>query len=121
AESGLITAFPLIVQTRELTILSEGTVDMNTEKIDLSFNTKPRTGIGLSTGMIINPLIKVGGKLAAPAVEIDPAGTLKSGGLAVATIGISLLAKSLSDRFLSSPDPCGDARKEILKYDAENQ
>jgi hypothetical protein len=36
-----------------------------------------------------------------------------SGGLAVATIGISVLAKSMTDRFMSSPDPCGDARKEI--------
>jgi len=120
-DSGLITAFPLIVHTEQLTILSEGTVDLNTEKIAVSFNTKPRTGIGLSTGMIINPLIKVGGRLTTPAVEIDPEGTLKSGGLAVATIGISLLAKSFSDRFLSSPDPCGDARKEIEKLDAGAQ
>jgi hypothetical protein len=71
--------------------------------------------------MVINPLIKVGGRLTTPAVEIDPAGTLTSGGLAVATIGLSLVAKSLSDRFLSSPDPCGDARKEIQKFDAANK
>ena len=121
AESGVIKAFPLIVHTEQLTILSEGTVDLNTEVLDLSFNTKPRTGIGLSPGMVINPLIKVGGRLTSPAVEIDPAGTLTSGGLAVATVGLSLVAKSLSDRFLSSPDPCGDARKEIQKYDAENK
>ena len=121
AESGVIKAFPLIVHTEQLTILSEGTVDLNTEVLDLSFNTKPRTGIGLSPGMVINPLIKVGGRLTTPAVEIDPAGTLTSGGLAVATVGLSLVAKSLSDRFLSSPDPCGDARKEIQKYDAENK
>ena len=37
--------------------------------------------------------------------------------LAVATAGISILAKSLSDRFLSSKDPCGDARKELAKRD----
>jgi len=113
AESGLIKVFPVIFHTEQLTILSEGTIDMNTEKIDLSFNTKPRTGLGLSTGMIINPLIKVGGNLSAPAIEVDPAGTITSGGLAVATVGISLLAKSMSDRFLSSKDPCGDAMKAI--------
>ena len=110
---GLIKVFPVIFHTEQLTILSEGTVDMNTENLDLSFNTKPRTGIGLSTGMIINPLIKVGGRLTTPAVEMDPEGTLVSGGLAVATVGLSLLAKSMSDRFLSSKDPCGDARKAI--------
>jgi hypothetical protein len=107
AESGLITAFPLIIHTEQLTILSKGTVDLNTEILNLSFNTKPRTGVG--------------GRLTTPAVEIDPAGTLTSGGLAVATVGLSLVAKSLSDRFMSSPDPCGDARKEIEKHDAGNK
>ena len=67
---------------------------------------------------MINQLIKVGGRLTAPAVQVDPAGTIASSGLAVATVGISLLAKSMSDRFLSSQDPCGDARKEIEKQDS---
>jgi hypothetical protein len=52
---------------------------------------------------------------------MDPANTLKSGGLAVITLGISVLAKSASDRFLSSSDPCGDARKEIEKRDSAAQ
>jgi uncharacterized protein involved in outer membrane biogenesis len=114
---GQVKVYPVVFQTRELTILSRGTVDLHTEKIDLSFNTKPRQGIGLSAGMLINPLIKVGGRLAAPAVELNPAGAAVSGGLAVATAGLSLLAKSTYDRFLSSKDPCGDARKEIDKID----
>ena len=118
AESGMVTVPPMIFQTEKITIISEGAVDLNTETIDLTFNTKPRTGIGLSAGAIINPLIKVGGRLTAPAVEMDPAGTVVSGGLAVATIGISVLAKSWSDRFLSSKDPCGDARKELEKFDS---
>jgi len=46
---------------------------------------------------------------------MDPAGTLASGGLAVATMGISVLAKGMTDRLLSSTDPCGDAHKEIAK------
>jgi hypothetical protein len=113
AEDGWIKVFPVIVHTDQLTILSEGVVDMNTEEIDIFFKTRPRTGLGLSPGIIINPLIKLGGRLTAPDIEIDPAETIKTGGLAVATIGLSLLAQSMSDRFLSSPDPCGDARKTI--------
>ena len=116
--SGQVKVFPVIFNTEQVTILSQGTVDLQTENIDLSFNSKPRTGIGLSAGALINPLIKVGGRLTTPAVEIDPAGTVVSGGLAVATMGISVLAKSMSDRFLSSKDPCGDARKEIVKRDS---
>jgi uncharacterized protein involved in outer membrane biogenesis len=117
AESGVVKVFPVIFHTEQLTILSDGVVDLNTEKIDLSFNTKPRTGIGLSAGVLINPMIKVGGRLTAPAIEMDPENTIKSGGLAVATLGISVLAKSFSNRFLSSPDPCGEARKELEKID----
>jgi len=115
---GQVEVFPVVYQTEQLTILTQGAIDLRTEKIDLSFGTKPRQGIGISAGILINPLIKVGGTLAAPAVELDPAGAAVSGGLAVATAGISLLAKSVSDRFLSSKDPCGDARSEIAKRDA---
>jgi uncharacterized protein involved in outer membrane biogenesis len=115
---GQVKVFPAVYQTRELTILSQGAIDLHTEKLNLSFNTKPRQGIGISAGILINPAIKVGGRLAAPAIELDPVGAAVSGGLAVATAGLSLLAKSTYDRFLSSKDPCSDARAEIAKLDA---
>lgn len=115
---GRLDVYPVVFQTEQLTILSRGVIDLHTEKIDLAFNTKPRQGLGLTAGTLINPLIKVGGRLAAPAVELDPAGAAVSGGLAVATAGLSLLAKSTYDRFLSSKDPCGDALREIEKIDS---
>jgi len=115
---GKVDVLPVIFNTEQLTILSQGVIDLNTEKIDLSFNTKMRTGVGISAGMLINPFIKVGGRLTSPAVEMDPAGTIIGGGLAVATLGISMLAKSMTERFLSSKDPCGDARKELAKRDS---
>ena len=116
--SGQVEFIPSIAHTEQVTIFSQGTIDLKTEKIDISFKTKPREGIGISAGALINSMIKVGGRLTSPAIEIDPAGTITSGGLAVVTLGISVLAKSVSDRFLSSPDPCGDARKEIAKRDS---
>jgi hypothetical protein len=115
--SGQVEIFPVVYNTRELTIISKGTLDLDTEKLDLAFDTKPRTGVGLSAGVLVNPFIKVGGRLASPAITLDPQRAAVSSGLAVATAGISLLAKSMSDRFLSSSDPCGDARKEIEKRD----
>ena len=105
------------MNTVQLSMFSLGTIDLRTEKLDINFNTKPRTGIGLSAGVLINPLTKVGGTLASPSIELDPKGTMVSGSVAVATGGLSLLAKSFTDRFLSSKDPCGDARKEIEKRD----
>ncbi len=114
---GQVEFIPSIAHTSDITIFSQGAIDLKTEKIDISFNTKPRKGIGLTAGTLINSFIKVGGRLASPAIELDPASTLVSGGLAVVTLGISVLAKSASDRFLSSSDPCGDARKAIEKRD----
>ncbi len=117
ARAGIVKVYPVIYHTEQLTTLSEGALDLHTEQIDFAFHTKPRKGLGLSAGTLINPFIKLGGTLEAPAITLDPAGTITSGGLAVATLGISVLAKSMADRFLSSPDPCGDARKEIAKLD----
>ncbi|NNK33305.1 MAG: AsmA family protein [Xanthomonadales bacterium] len=115
---GQVEAFPIVFHTQDITIVSEGQVDLKTEKLDFSFNTKPRKGVGLSAGVLVNPFIKVGGRLVSPSVELDPERAVVSSGLAVATVGVSLLAKSLSDRFLSSKDPCGDARKEIEKRES---
>jgi uncharacterized protein involved in outer membrane biogenesis len=114
---GQVTVGPVVFNTQQLTFFSQGSIDLRTERLDLSFNTKPRQGLGLSTSVLINPFIKVGGRLAEPAIELDPKSAAVSGGTAVATAGLSLLARSISDRFLSSKDPCGDARKEIEKRD----
>ena len=118
-QSGNMTFQPILMQDKKITIVSHGTVDLNTEKLDLTFNTKPRKGFGVSAGVIINSLIKVGGTLKSPGVELDAGSAVVSGGTAVATLGISLLAKSFADRFLSSKDPCGDARKNIAERDSK--
>ena len=115
--SGQVTVDPVIGQLEQFTLLSKGKIDLQTEKLNLSFNTKPRKGLGITAGTVINTVIKVGGKLKSPAIEIDPAGVIVGGTAAVATAGLSIVAKSFSDRFLSSKDPCGDARKELAKRD----
>ncbi len=112
---GMVNVFPFIIQTSHVTILSQGVIDLASEDIDFSFNSKTRTGLGLSVGMLINPFIKVGGSLSSPIIELDPANSMISGGIAVATAGLSLVAKSMSDRFLSSKDPCGDALEVIAE------
>jgi uncharacterized protein involved in outer membrane biogenesis len=114
---GRVNVEPVVVHLEEFTVLSKGTIDLQSEKINLSFNTKPRKGLGITPGTVINTLIKVGGSLKTPAIELDPAGTIVGGTAAVATAGLSVLAKGFSDRFLSSKDPCGDARKELAKRD----
>lgn len=117
-ESGLVNLKPLVVNAQKVTIISSGTLDLKTEKLDFSFNSKQKKGLGISASDLVNPFIKVGGRLVAPMIELDPAGTVVKGGLAVATVGLSIVAKSMSDRFLSSKDPCGDALRDIAKRDS---
>ena len=113
--NGVVNVDPAVFHTADFTIFNQGTVDLSSEKINLSFTTKPRKGLGITPGTVINTLIKVGGTLKKPAVELDPQGAIVAGTAAVATAGLSIVAKGFSDRFLASKDPCGDARKEIEK------
>jgi hypothetical protein len=114
-DSGKVLVDPIIFHTEQITILSGGQIDLETEKINLEFQTKVRKGIGISTSMVINPFIKLGGTLAAPIIELDPAGVAFSGSVAVATAGLSLVGKSLFDRFIGNRDPCGEALKRLDK------
>ena len=117
-ENGQVVVEPLIYQTREMAIVSGGNIDLVTEHLKLDFHTQVRTGIGLSAGMVVNPFIRLGGTLASPAIEIDPANTAVKGGLAVATVGLSVVGRSLYDRFLSEKEPCQKALDKLLEAEA---
>jgi hypothetical protein len=112
---GVATVKPMVIRTRETTALSSGTVDFGKETVDLRFNTVAREGLGISAGMLVNPFFKIGGTLQSPSLEVDAARGVISGGAAVATAGLSILAKGFVDRILHSGDPCGDAREYIEK------
>jgi uncharacterized protein involved in outer membrane biogenesis len=114
-ESGVITVEPVVSQTKKMTLVAKGVVDLHTEKIQFAFNTKLRKGIGISASMVVNPFVSITGTLKSPIIGLDPAALAVKGTVAVATVGISLLARSLADRFLSSKDPCGDALKKSRK------
>jgi len=114
-ESGVVTVDPIVSQTEKMTIIAKGVVDLHTEKMQFAFNTKLRKGIGISASMVVNPFVSITGTLKNPIVGLDPSALVVKGTLAVATVGISLLARSLADRFLSSKDPCGDALKKSRK------
>jgi len=114
-DSGKVLVDPIIFHTEQITILSGGQIDLETEEINLEFQTKVRKGIGISASMAINPFIKLGGTLSSPIIELNPTGVAFSGSVAIATAGLSLIGKSLFDRFLSSKDPCGEALKKLDK------
>jgi hypothetical protein len=109
-KDGIISGKPALVQqTDKLRIFANATVDLKTEKVNADFKMVPRKGLGISLSNLVNPYVKLTGTMAKPSLVLDPEGVLVEGGLAVATAGLSILAKSFKDRFLSDKDPCGTA------------
>lgn len=103
---GVANIEELALQSDRLTVVSSGNINFETEALDLTLNTKPREGLGLSVGDVANSFIKLGGTLKKPAIGVDAVGSVTTTGAAVATGGLSLLAKGLWDRVSSEVDLC---------------
>jgi len=116
-DNGVMTLDPAAIQTDKMTILGSGTIDFATEKLKLDWVTKPRKGIGISASMITNPYIRVGGTLADPDLQMKPVEALTTTGVAVATMGISLVAKGLFDRVTAEKKVCDQALKELREME----
>jgi AsmA family protein len=115
-DGGVVTGKPAFVQqTEKLRIFANTEIDLKTEALAADFKMVPRKGLGISVSGLVNPYIEVTGTLGTPALVVDPESLLIEGGVAVATGGISILAKSFKDRFLSEKDPCGKA---VANFDA---
>lgn len=117
--NGTAQVDPLIIQTNQVIASSTGSINLATEALNLGFTTRPRQGIGISAGAVVNPFVRLGGTMARPNIALDPAGAAISGSAAVATAGLSLLGKSLYDRFMREKDPCGKVVAELRKLYAE--
>jgi len=104
-----------LVRTDKLRIVSDASVNLKSEKIEMTFRTTPRKGLTISAGEILNPFVMVVGTLAAPRLAVDAKGTLISGGAAVVTGGLSILARATWDRLVRSKDPCQTAAEQGLE------
>ncbi len=105
-KDGLSTMDPLMLQSDRLVIVAGGTIDLNTEKLNVEFNTKPRKGVGVSADMFVTPFVSLKGTLASPRIGMNQKGTLIATGTAVATGGISILLKGVADRASGAIDQC---------------
>lgn len=114
--SGILTSNPnSLVATGNLQIVTNSRVDLKTEKLEVNIRTTPKQGISISAGEIVNPYIKVIGTLAAPRLAVDEKGVLLSGGAAVATGGLSILARAAWTRLARSKDPCAQTAADGLE------
>ncbi|MEH6581287.1 MAG: AsmA family protein [Halioglobus sp.] len=109
-EAGQVVGEPIFVLNgSRVNIFANAHTDLRTEKLDVHFNTVPQKGLGISMTTLINPYIMVTGTLAQPSLTLDAESTLIQGGAALVTGGLSILATSIKDRYLSPKDPCGHA------------
>lgn len=124
-ESGYGQIEGFLLQSDQLMVVGGGDIDLNDESLNIEFNTKPRTGVGVSADMFVTPFVKLGGTLAQPKVGLNNTGVLLSGGAAFLTGGMSFLYTGIMDRATASFDRCDEARaaikavkKEVVEEDA---
>jgi uncharacterized protein involved in outer membrane biogenesis len=110
--NGLLTTQPeAFVRTDKLNIAFDAVIDLDDEGIEASIRSVPRKALSISAAEIVNPYLKVIGTLAAPALAVDEKGALITSGAAVATMGLSFLAKAAWDRLRRSSHPCRTVRE----------
>lgn len=105
----LVSAPNSFISTNKIRIVTRPSIDLKTEKLRVAIRTTPRRALSVSAGELVNPYIQVVGTLAAPRLAVDETGVLISGGVAVATGGLSILARGVWERMSKSGDPCKQA------------
>jgi len=106
-DDGLLASAPTaFISTNRVRIAASPSVNLKTEKLRVVVRTTPRRALSVSAGELVNPYVQVGGTLAAPRLAVDEAGVLISGGAAVATGGLTILARGLWDRLRTAGNPC---------------
>ena len=103
---GVAEITSMLAQSEKVTIVGGGNIDLNTEALNIDFNTKQRSGVGISADMFVTPFVQLAGTLAAPQIGLDTKGVLLSGGAAVMTAGASFFIKGMADRASGQTDRC---------------
>jgi len=120
-DDGKLTVDPIAARTDKLTVIGHGQLRFDTEEIDLVWTLKPRRGVGISAGTIVNPFIKLGGTLASPKLDAKPLTAAATTGAAVATAGITVLLKGLYDRITAEKKVCAQALKKARAKQEERK
>ncbi len=106
-EDGTLRLEPgLVMRTNRLNMFVFGTVDLASERLNLALASQARRGIGISAASITNPYFKIGGTLASPALQLDPASAAVAAGIATATAGLSIVVRGIWDRMMGQRNPC---------------
>ncbi len=101
----------IAIRTGNMNIVGDGTINLKNEKIDIRITPEATTGVGVNMTDLVG-LVRVGGTLAEPSALVDKTAVLGAGlstGAAVATGGLSIVAKGMLDRATADTDPCQTA------------
>lgn len=115
-QDGIANSTALLFDTPNMSIVGTGTINLKTERLNLSLKPSPKDGVGskqtgnisLSLGELAKPF-KLGGTLAHPSLAIDPAQTALMIGKTVAGItlfGPAGIAAALMDTHSGTDNPC---------------
>lgn len=114
AEQGVLsTNKQLVMETSKMEIVGDGKVDLNKEKLSITFSPIAKSGVGLNVGSLVK-FLKLGGRLNDPKPAADAGGLLKSGvaiGAAISTGGLSVVADGVASRALNAGSACAAIRK----------
>jgi uncharacterized protein involved in outer membrane biogenesis len=114
-DDGALTSAPnVFVSTNRIRMAATPSINLKTENLRVGVRTTPRRALSVSMGELVNPYVQVVGTLAAPRLAVDEKGVLITGGAAVATGGLTLIARGLWDRLTRSGDPCGQSTNQAL-------
>ena len=115
-DDGVLTSAPnAFISTSKIRIAASPSINFKTEDLRVAARTTPRRALSISAGELLNPYVQVIGTLAAPRLAVDEKGVLISGGAAIATGGLTLLARGLWDRLSRSGDPCGQSAARAIE------
>jgi uncharacterized protein involved in outer membrane biogenesis len=109
-------------ETDKLLMLGSGTINLKNEQLALLIESMPKDDVVKGTlkslitvgDVSLAGLVQVGGTLAEPGLELNPAGVLKQGvsvTAVVATGGLSTLATRLFDEATKDENPCLTAQR----------
>ena len=113
-DDGLLTSAPsFFISNDKIRLAVNPSINLETEDLRVAVRTTPRRALSISAGELLNPYVQIIGTLAAPRLAVDEKGVLISGGAAIATGGLTLLARGLWDRLSLSGDPCGQSAANV--------
>ncbi|MFK8080346.1 MAG: AsmA family protein [Granulosicoccus sp.] len=107
----LETPFGFATEASDYSVVGEGQIDFQNETLELMFNSKPKTGLGISLNRLAG-LVRLTGPLGSPSLTLSELGLLQFGAsiaAAVASGGVTLLAEGLYNKHAAMSDVCAQA------------